>query len=193
MTQEKRVIPFSQSVKISKHAIDRAVERLNQPQHCAENHIRQLLSAAAFHGEGSNEYGKVDVYLHRKTGVSIIVSQKDSTVVTLYCPDEQPKLSAVSITVDRLATAIKREFKRMQTEALRDIRKMKEEYAAMYVEIAQLKYNKIRCRAPHTQLIIQTKIDELVAKTSELTKVIDAKLTEIERAKSEVKAVAGDN
>lgn len=178
----------------SVHAVRRIKERCNIDETQAKSFINQLMQTAKY--VTTQERGQL-VYMHEGRDLFIVVDAEKNTVITVYSVDEtedgvpKPK-SIAAITTNRLATAIKREFKRMQTEALRDIRKMKEEYAAMYVEIAQLKYNKIRCRAPHTQLIIQTKIDELVAKTSELTKVIDAKLTEIERAKSEVQAVAGE-
>jgi len=186
MTQK---VPFSKSVSISKHAIDRAVERLNQPKHCAENHIRQLLSAATFHGEGSNEYGKVDIYLHRKTGVSIVVSQKDNTVVTLYCPDEQkmPKL-----TVSRITNAIKRELERMTTQYKREIRKLHEQQAVINVRIAELSLNKIRCYHPPTKALIQSRIDEYLTQINELAREIDGKMAQIEKAETEVKAVVGE-
>jgi len=183
--------PFNRSVNVSSHAIDRAVERLGQTKHFAEQHIRQLLAASNYHGETPAPNGKRDIYIHRKTGTTIVIDPSNNIVVTVYKAEEQSK-SAASITVDRIANAVKREFKRMQTEVTREVRKLSEQVAIMHAEAAQLNVNKIRCRAPHTQLLIQARIDDILTRADELAKVIDVKLTEIERAKSEVQAVAGE-
>ena len=178
----------------SVHAVRRIKERCGIEEIHAKSFINQLMQTAQY----VTSQGKNPVYKHEGRDVFIVADTEKNTIVTVYSAEEtpngtpKPKQSAVGITVDRIANAVKREFKRMQTEALRDIRKLKEEYAAMYVEIAQLKYNKIRCKAPHTQQHIQAKIDELVAKTSELSKIIDAKLTEVETAQSEIEAVVGE-
>jgi len=57
--------------------------------------------------------------------------------------------------------------------------------------VATLNLNKIRCRAPHTQSLIQSRIDAMMAEAGELAKHIDAKLTEVEMAQSEVESVIG--
>lgn len=87
MTQQQA---FSKSVSISKHAIDRAVERLGVQKEHAENHIRQLLAVATYHGESANAVGKADVFLHRNTGVTIIVGRDDKTVSTVYKAENIP-------------------------------------------------------------------------------------------------------
>lgn len=180
------------------HAVRRIKERCGVEETQAKSFINQIMASAKY---VTTQPDGNTVYKHENRDIMIVVDTEKNTVITLHsatqtptgAPSEvKPTQSIASITVDRIATAVKREFKRMQTEALRDIRKLKEEYAAIYIEIAQLKYNKIRCKAPHTQLHIQTKIDELVARTAELTKVIDAKLTEIQQAETEVKAVVSE-
>lgn len=183
--------PFAKTVTFTKHAIERIMERLEQPELNAENYVRQILSSAAYHGVSHNYEGPCDIYVHKKSGVTIVIDAIKSCVITVY-KAEEPQQSFAKITIDRIANAVQREFKRMRTETLRDIRRMKEEYAAMYVEISQLKYNKIRCKAPHTQELIQSRINDLVSKTAELATEIDVKLTQIQQAADEVKAVTSN-
>lgn len=80
----------------------------------------------------------------------------------------------------------------MQREVNREVRKLKEQLAHLNVEVATLNLNKIRCKAPHTQELIQTRIDGLIERAGELASEIDAKLTEIERAKTETEAVISE-
>lgn len=179
------------------HAVRRIKERCGIEETQAKSFVNQLMQTAKYVTTQGNRL----VYLHENRNLMIVVNPDEGAVITVHPAEDDrqseviedtPKQSVVSISVDRIANAVKREFKRMQTETLRDIRKLKEEYAATYVEIAQLKYNKIRCRAPHNKLRIEAKINELVAAANEMSKVIDAKLTEIERAKAEVGAVIGE-
>lgn len=182
-------------LNVSMHAIERARERFDAKgtNDNVTHTLRSWFTRAVRKGR-DNASGII--FDNVAKDVRMILDETCQTVLTVYRLSEVDeyvaKKMSPKLTVDRIANAVKREYKRMRTDALREIRKLKEEYAAIYVEIAQLKYNKIRCRAPHTQLLIQTRIDDLVAKTSELTKIIDAKLTEIEVADSEVKAVIGE-
>lgn len=183
--------PFTKTVKIAQHAIQRAVERLGQAEENAEHYIRSLLAVAAYHGESSNYRGPCDIYVHKKTGTSIVIAKDNGMVITVY-KAEEPQQSVAKITVDRIKDAVIREYKRMRTEATREINRLKERHAAVYIDISQLKYNLVRCKAPHTKALIQTRIDGLLATTKELALEIDAKLTQIEVAETEVRAVVGE-
>lgn len=183
--------PFAQSVTFSQHAIERITERLNQPEFNAENYVRMLLASATYMGTTSNRHGICDNYSHHKSGVTIVVSQADKRVVTVKSRIEQAP-ATTTISVSRISDAIKREFARMKTELSRQIRKHSEQLARLEIEVATLKLNKVRCKAPHTQELIQSRIDGFMAQVTELAQEIDVKLTQIQTAETEVKAVVGE-
>ena len=184
---------FSQSVTFTEHAIERIVERLAQPLHNAENHIRGLLATATYQGITSSRTPGVSTaktYLHMKTATTIIVGDNDA-VLTVYKADEQPK-SIASITVSRISDAIKRELSKMTTQLQREIRKLTEQQAELNVSVAILALNKARCKAPHTQALIQTRIDAIITQVDEIAQEVDAKLTQIKTAETEVKAIVSE-
>lgn len=181
------------------HAVRRIKERCGIDETQAKSFINQIMASAKY---VTTQPDGNTVYKHENRDIMIVVDTAKSTVITIHSATqtptgapsdiaEQPK-SAASITVDRIANAVKREFKRMQTEVSREVRKLSEQVAIMHAEAAQLNVNKIRCRNPKTQTLIQARIDEILNKSEEIAKVIDVKLTEIERAKNEVQAVAGE-
>lgn len=184
----------------SDHAKQRVVERLNIPEHQAEGYLNQLRVNAVYKGEEHSPKGRAKVYDHYKSGVRMLVSMDDITVITVKRLDTVKidgnvllvKEAPATLTVERITAAIKREYKRMRTEVTREINKMKEEYAATGVKIAELKWKQVRCKAPHTKELIQSRIDELVAVTRQITTEIDAKLTQMDAAEAEVKAVVGE-
>ncbi|ASN68050.1 hypothetical protein 8F11_15 [uncultured Caudovirales phage] len=182
---------FAQSVTFTQHAIERIVERLEQPQCNAENHVRKLLATATYQGETSNKYGVCDNYLHYKSRVNIVVARDSKSVVTVYNAKEQPK-SIATITVSRISAAIKRELARMTTQLRREIRKLTEQQAQLNINAAELTLNKIRCKAPHTQALIQTRIDAIITQVEEIAQEVDAKLTQIKNAEREVSEVVGE-
>lgn len=183
------------------HAVRRIKERCGIDETQAKSFINQIMASAKYITTQGNRL----VYLHEKRNLMVVVNPEEGAVITVHPAEDerqaetlaveqtqaQPK-QALSITVDRIANAVKREFKRMQTEVTREVRKLSEQVAIMHAEAAQLNVNKIRCRNPRTQTLIQARIDEILNKSEELAKVIDVKLTEIERAKDEVGAVIGE-
>ena len=187
-----KILPLNKRVKFTKHAIERIIERLNQPEFNAENYVRQLLATATYMGESTNYRSKTDIYSHKKTGVTIVVSQCEDAVITVYKAEEQAQPSTAAITIDRIASAVKREFKRMTTQYQREIRKMTEQKAELGVQVAELTLNKIRCYHPPTQALIQSRIDEAKSQITQLANDIDAKLTQISEAEKEVRAVVGE-
>lgn len=190
MTQNNQ--PLSRTIEVTKHAIDRSIERLGFQRATADNNIRQLLAVAAFHGIGSSSKGPTEIYLHRKTRTTIVISRKENCVVTVYRADEEPTQSKATITIDRISAAIKRELSKMTTQLRREIRKLTEQQAQLNVNIAELNLNKVRCKAPHTQALIQTRIDAIITQVDDLAQEIDAKLTQIKNAEREVSEVVGE-
>ncbi|MFJ7665283.1 hypothetical protein ACIQXW_23275 [Lysinibacillus sp. NPDC097162] len=190
MTQNNQ--PLSRTIEVTKHAIDRSIERLGFQRATADNNIRQLLAVATFHGIGSSSKCPTEIYLHHKTKTTIVISRKDNCVVTVYRDIEEPSQSKATITIDRISTAIKRELSRMTTQLRREIRKLTEQQAQLNVSIAELTLKKIRCKAPHTQALIQTRIDAIITQVNEIAQEVDAKLTQIKNAEREVSEVISE-
>lgn len=177
------------------HAIQRLKERFDVKPEGALNYVNQVMAQAKYVSAG--KAGKL-VYYYEKRDMMIVVNPDENVIVTVH-PATEPTAAAESapavapkLTIDRIADAVKREYKRMRTEVTREINKMKEEYAATGVKIAELKWKQVRCKAPHTKALIQSRIDELVAVTRQITTEIDAKLTQMDAAEAEVKAVVGE-
>ena len=182
------------------HAIQRLKERFDVKPEGALNYVNQVMAQAKYVSAG--KAGKL-VYYYEKRDMMIVVNPDENVIVTVH-PATEPAVTpavvpaapapsaAPKLTIDRIADAVKREYKRMRTEVAREINKMKEEHAATGVKIAELRWKYVRCKAPHTKALIQSRIDELVAVTRQITTDIDAKLTQMEAAEAEVRMVVGE-
>ena len=171
------------------HAIQRLKERFNVTPEGAVNYVNQIMAQAKYVSAG-----KADklVYYYEKRDMMIVVNPDENVIVTVHEGTEPTTKSNVAITIDRIATAVKREFKRMTTQYQREIRKMTEQKAQLGVLVAELTLNHVRCDAPHTKALIQSRIDEAKSQIEALANDIDAKLTQLQAAESEVKAVVGE-
>ena len=182
------------------HAIQRLKERFGITPDAAVNYVNQIMAQAKYVSAG-----KADklVYYYEKRDMMIVVNPDENVIVTVHEGSEpvasKPAVKLTStqseiakITVPAIKDAIMRQYKRMRTETTREINRLKERHAAVYIDIAQLKYNLVRCKAPHTKEVIQSRIDDLLVMTKELAIEIDAKLTQIETAQKEVQAVIGE-
>lgn len=185
----------------STHAKLRLTERFNIPPHQADSYVNQLRVNAVFKGEDNSPGGKVVlVYDHYKSGARLLVDQNGRTVITVKLLDAVKidgeillvKTAPKKITIDRISAAIKRELSRMTTQLRREIRKLTEQQAELNVNIAEMNLKKIRCKAPHTQALIQTRIDAIITQVEHLSQEVDAKLTQIKNAEREVSEVVGE-
>lgn len=88
---------------------------------------------------------------------------------------------------------IKRELAKARRNFTTEYRKLKIEQAELGVEIAQATVNKIRCKAPHTQELIQVRIDA----AQEYYAVVGAKIEQVQaeysRMKTEAQAFLGES
>jgi len=185
----------------SNHAKLRLTERFSIPAHQDDSYVNQLRVNAVFKGEDNAPGGKtVLVYDHYKAGARLLLDKTGQTVITvkqlesIKIDGEVLLVKTVSsrITIDRITAAIKRELSRMTTQLRREIRKLMEQQAQLNVNIAELTLNKVRCKAPHTQALIQTRIDAIITQVDDLAQEIDAKLTQIKNAEREVSEVVGE-
>lgn len=180
------------------HAIRRLKERYNIEEADAKTYLNDAMRQAKY--ITTQPDGKL-VYKHASYDMMIVVDATKNTIVTLFSAtqtetgapvDISPKKSSVIITVDRIASALKRELRIFTAQLKREANRLVEQQAELNVRIAELALNKARCKAPHTRDLIQSRIDEVTGHVTALAKEIDAKLTEIQRAESEVKAVVGE-
>ena len=171
------------------HAIQRLKERFEVTPEGAVNYVNQIMAQAKYVSAG--KAGKL-VYYYEKRDMMIVVNPDENVIVTVHEGTEPTAKSNAAITIDRIATAVKREFKRMTTQYQREIRKMTEQKAELGVLVAELTLNHVRCDAPHTKQLIQSRIDEAKSQITQLANDIDAKLTQISEAEREVKAVVGE-
>lgn len=184
----------------STHAKLRLAERFNIPAHQADSYVNQLRVNAVFKGEDSPIGKPTLVYDHYKSGVRLIIDKKDQRVITVKRLDAVKigddvllvKTAPTKITIDRITAAIKRELSRMTTQLRREIGKLTEQQAELNITAAELALNKIRCKAPHTKELIQTRIDAIITQVNEIAQEVDAKLTQIKNAEREVSEVVGE-
>ena len=196
MTQNKSTKTQALRWQPTVHAVRRIKERCGVEEVHATNFVNQLMQTAKY----VTTQGKRLIYLHEGRGLMIVVNSEEGAVITVH-PAESPKetnaestqiKSKATITIDRISSAIKRELSRMTTQLRREIRKLTEQQAQLNVSIAELTLNKIRCKAPHTQALIQTRIDAIITQVDEIAQEVDAKLTQIKNAEREVSEVIGE-
>lgn len=193
MTQIKQTKPQTLRWQPTVHAVRRIKERCGVDEIHAANFVNQLMQTAKY----VTTQGKRLVYLHEGRGMMIVVNPDEGAVITVH-PAESPKVDVqptqtkATITIDRISAAIKRELSRMTTQLRREIRKLTEQQAQLNVSIAELTLNKIRCKAPHTQALIQNRIDAIITQVNEIAQEVDAKLTQIKNAEREVSEVVGE-
>lgn len=197
MTQIKSTKPQALRWQPTVHAVRRIKERCGVEEVHATNFVNQLMQTAKY----VTTQGKRLVYLHEGRGVMIVVNAEEGVIITVH-PAESPKEYDTSnakptqlkskITIDRISAAIKRELSRMTTQLRREIRKLTEQQAELNINAAELTLNKIRCRAPHTQELIQNRIDAIITQVNEIAQEVDAKLTQIKNAEREVSEVIGE-
>lgn len=170
------------SYEVTKHAIDRAVERLGRKVGHAKNDIIQRMQTARFQGE--TEHGRI--FDHHESRSRFILAKDTDVVITCYPLDElkdgtiirvtsSTKPSMSNVIIEKARAVIQREITKSQRKYTAEYRALSLEQAELSVEIAQANVKKVRCKAPHTQALIQERIDALQS----YHRVIEMKLTAI--------------
>ncbi|MGE7843927.1 hypothetical protein ACQKNX_24475 [Lysinibacillus sp. NPDC093712] len=186
---------MTQKLHVSMHAIDRAKERLDVKgtNENVAHTLRQWYTRSV--RKGRDGTGGI-IFDNIAKDVRLILDETCQTVITTYrlstVDDYVAQKLAPKLTVERISAAIKRELSRMTTQLRREIRKLTEQQAQLNVSIAELTLNKVRCKAPHTQALIQTRIDAIITQVDSLAQEVDAKLTQIKVAEREVSEVVGE-
>ncbi|MED2979517.1 hypothetical protein P4284_22920 [Bacillus swezeyi] len=148
--------------EVTKHAKERAVERLNVSRTVAENHLVQLMQTAVYVGSTSNKRGgTVSVYDHHKNRVRLIVDE--NRIVTVY-----PMAEPLNELPDEMKTALRRKANAMIRRIKRETRSLNVQLAEKNLEIAQLELNRAKARSNKVIASIDAKISVLKSEYSEL-------------------------
>lgn len=145
---------------VTRHAIERAYERLGIAKEQAAGYLNQLMQTAFYNGVTSSFKGDSHkVFDHHRTRTRIIVSE-DGAIITVYKVPE-------GLTVDIpsfLRPVIDREFRKVKREVIRNTRRHELAIAQLTVEMGERMTAKARARNPKTRELIQRDIDDIQAK-----------------------------
>lgn len=161
----------------STHAIERFREYFGTKEIHAVDFANDLMKSASFvvtQPDGRRIF-KNDEY-----DTMVVLASKDNTIITvlpsqdkrkeLTQPTEEspivtievkPKVAGYNAIIEKAREVIVREIAKASRQFTKEYRELNIEQAELSVEIAQSTVKKFRCKAPHTQLIIQERIDAL--------------------------------
>lgn len=191
--------------KITKHAVERAIERLEvtaeMPRPSVTSHIKMLMQTAVLQGELPG--GKL-VYDHYRTRTRIVVAKETNTVLTIYPMDTDKdgnpvervpvitELHEDNIVFKAAKDAARRELEKARRTFTRDSRSLQTKIAELGVEIAQSTLNKVKCLHPGTKTIIQRNIDEMQAEANALIDKLRSKADKYEELRKQAEVFIGD-
>ncbi|MCG7345352.1 hypothetical protein MHZ92_14530 [Sporosarcina sp. ACRSL] len=186
--------------EVEPHAIDRAIERFGQPAHNAKNHLIQLMQTAVFNGVtgGTGKHKTCRVFDHYASRTRLIVAKNSDTIVTVYSMDSvkggahAQEIATTGILSDAIMTTIRRELRKAHATFRRSYRQYNLRLADLNVEIAELFRNKVRCKHPGTQAIIQAQIDVLEDEARAIKNAMQTQEQEYRAVEGEAKAFLGE-
>ena len=179
----------------SVHAVERIRERFGIMEEHAKNFANQLMQSAKY--VTTQPDGKV-VYKHDGKDAMLVVDTNANVIVTILPPANAGKrnrytksIDTTNAIIEKAHAVIKRELAKARRSYNAEYRALSLEQAEVSLEIAQANVKKVRCKAPHTKVLIQERIDALQA----YHQTIEAKLVAIkdeqERMTAEAMALVG--
>lgn len=145
--------------RVTKHAVDQAVDRFEWERSNAESRIKQLMQTAVYQGDD----GKGRVFDHYRTRTRFILARDNDTVVTVYSMDTvKPVVDSPTLS-SAIVAAVKRELSKAGREFKRQQRAIQSEVAALHFELADAMAKQARVYHPPTVERIQRKIDTINA------------------------------
>ena len=176
----------------SVHAVERIRERFGIMEEHAKNFVNQLMDSAKYVTTQAD--GKI-VYKHEAKDAMIVVDDKTKVVVTILPPANEGRRNRYTKSVDttnaiieKARTVIQRELAKSQRKYTAEYRALSLEQAELAVEIAQANVKKVRCKAPHTQALIQERIDSLQSYHQAIETKLNAIKAEHDRMTAEAMA-----
>lgn len=176
---------------VTNHAVERVVERFGIRVTDARKHIEQILQTAVFQGTQVNEKGvSARVFDHYKTRTRLLLDMNSDVVITAYPMDDRsngpiPPVTSSSKFTDAITATVRREIAKARRTFTATTRTLSEQHALLQIEIGKLTLNKVRCKHPGTQAIIQRKIGAITTQMETLA-------SDIERTESEYKALRAE-
>lgn len=182
--------------EVTRHAVDRAVERLGISRAQAGSHLRQLMQSAVYVGDQSNHEGRTaKVFDHIKNRTRMIVD--GIRVVTVYkmheglapidaTPSGNP--NPINGLPDELKALIKRKSGAIIVRHKRELRSLTIQLAEKNLEIAQLELNRAKARAHKIIAVIDAKIAVARSEYASINEKATAIKSEIESIEKGVAA-----
>jgi len=176
--------------EVTKHAVNRAIERLGFTKNEAENRLNQLMQTAYYNGRTTG-YGTVaNVYDNHNHRIRFIVSDANEIVTVYKFPEHteveapRPKLSEVpTFLSEKVAKVVQRELERFESNERKIERKNTLIIAELRIELAEIDYRLLRARS-------EAKIMSLKARKSAVEMRIDELNNEIIEVKREKSIIA---
>lgn len=173
--------------KITKHAIDRAIERLGCPSESdAVNRLNQLAQSAFYVGDIPHERGgRVRVCDHVKKRVRLIISHSDE-IITVYPFDEVAgavKANSRTPLSDKVTSFVSKELRKAETQFKRLSRRAEIEMAELGMELAQLALNKAKAKSPKVKAAIADRIRDKNALLSEISERVEREADQFNKLK----------
>lgn len=176
------------------HAIERMREYFGTKEIHAVDYANELMKGAQF-VTTQPESGR-KVYKSIVQDVMIVVGATDNAIITILPSQEMrkevesPKPVSVQVLqsgalTDVIRATIERELRKARRTFKRSYRQYTLELAKLNVKIAESKLNKVRCKHPGTQAIIQAQIDALEAEAKSLQDAMSTQESEYRAIEAE--------
>lgn len=193
----------------STHAIERFREYFGTKEIHAVDFANDLMANAKFVMLQPGQDGQTPkrIFKNEERDVMIVVDEKRDTIITVLPSQDKRKeianpVLAQAIVITKATPAgnaiiaaahatIQRELAKARRSFTTELRKLKIEQAELGVEIAQATVNKVRCMAPHTQALIQARIDAMQTYYNAVGAKIAKESAEYSRIKTEAQAFIG--
>lgn len=182
------------------HAIERFREYFGVKEIYAIDFSNEIMADAHFIMKQPD--GK-RIYQNEAYDAMVVLDPKVDRIITVLPSAEKRKEIEANVTptvrkaigdnpvIAAAYETIKRELTRARRSFTTEYRKLKIEQAELGVEIAQATVNKIRCKAPHTQALIQARIDAAQTYYDVVGSKIERVQAEYSRMKTEAQAFIG--
>lgn len=167
--------------KVTKHAVDQAVDRFGWEREGADFRIKQLMQTAVYQGDD----GKGRIFDHYRSRTRMILDRKDDRVITVYSMESGAPVIETPTLSNAIAAAVKRELTKAGREFKRTQRAIQSEVAALYADLADELSKQARVYHPPTVERIQRKIDAINA-------TIYRKQAEVAECEADYKRIEAD-
>lgn len=155
---------------VTKHAIQRAVERLGKSEQDAENYLRQIMQNAFYQGDQHNYNGELtQIYDHYNSKTRLLAI--GNKIVTVY---KFPESNGLRLPFeDEVAQVIKRKFAKSERDYKRKERALSIELAEFNLELAQHRLSFAKAKSPKVRASLTEKIMEVETRASRIQFELD--------------------